>query len=72
MKEFRMRYRGHTCGWFREYGCLYFTYDLKSENYLQYDSRALTGLKKSFKEDVDAIEGPKVKGVKYPTEQWSR
>lgn len=72
MKEFRMKYRGHVCGWFRDCGCLFFTNDIKSHDYLQYDSRALTGLKKMFKESVDKIEGPKEKGVKYPTEQWSR
>ena len=71
MKEFRMSYRGHTCGWFREYGCLYFAYDARKADYMQYDSRALAGLKKLFKQKVDELEGPKVKGQKYPTEQWS-
>lgn len=71
--EFRMSYRGHTCGWFRECGCLFFangTEAVKKGNYMQYDRRALTGLKKMFKEAVDKAEGPKVKGQKYPVEQW--
>lgn len=68
--EFRMSYRGHTCGWFRECGCLFFAHDVQKADYEQYDSRALTGLKKIFKENVDKIEGHKVKGQKYPTEQW--
>ncbi len=72
MKEFRMSYRGHICGWFRECGCLFFANDAKKADYMQYDSRALTGLKKMWKESVDKAEGPKVKGQKYPTEQWSR
>lgn len=73
MKDFRMSYRNHTCGWFRDCGCLYFNFDIgKGKNdFMQYDSRALTGLKKKFKEQVDKIEGPKAKGQKYPTQQWS-
>ncbi len=71
--EFRMSYRGHVCGWFREQGCLFFAQDeaLKKADFMQYDSRALSGLKKMFKESVDRKEGPKVRGQKYPTEQWS-
>lgn len=69
MVEFRMSYRGHTCGWFRECGCLFFAYD--GIDYMQYDRRALSDLKKLFKEKVDKIEGPKVKGEKYPVEQWT-
>ena len=44
--EFRMSYRGHICGWFRECGCLFFAHDVRKADYEQYDSRALTGLKK--------------------------
>lgn len=68
--EFRMSYRNHTCGWFRESGCLFFAYDASKADYQQYDSRALTGLKKQFKENVDKAEGPKVRGQKYETRQW--
>ncbi len=71
MKQFRMSYRNHICGWFRECGCLFFAYNVKSGDYLQYDSRALTGLKKLFKEKVDKEEGPKIKGQRYETKQWS-
>lgn len=71
MKEFRMSYRGHVCGWFRDCGCLYFAKDASKEDYLQYDSRALSRLKASWKESVDKAEGPKVKGQRYPTEQWA-
>ena len=53
MKEFKMSYRGHICGWFRECGCLFFAHDARKADYQQYDSRALSGLKKLFKENVD-------------------
>jgi hypothetical protein len=72
--EFRMSYRGHVCGWFRECGCLFFAgseEDIKKGDFMQYDSRALSGLKKMFKESVDRKEGPKVRGQKYETKQWS-
>jgi hypothetical protein len=59
-----MNYRGHTCAWFKEEGCLFFTFDKKSDNYESYDVRALQGLKKRFKEEVDKIEGPKVRASK--------
>lgn len=71
-KEFRMSYRGHTCGWFRECGCLFFAHDAGKADYQQYDTRALTGLKKDWKAAVDEKEGPKVKGQKYEVKQWSR
>lgn len=60
-EEHTMTYRGHTCGWFRDEGCLFFAYDAKSGDYMQYDTRALAGLKKMFKDKVDEIEGPKKK-----------
>lgn len=71
MKEFRMSYRGHVCGWFKDCGVLFFTNDASKHDYGSYDVRALTGLKKAFKEKVDEIEGEKIKGQKYPAEQWS-
>ena len=35
--EYRMSYRGHVCGWFRECGCLFFangTDAVKSGDYM--------------------------------------
>lgn len=54
-EEKYLTYKGHTCGWFKEDGFLFFNDDVKGSpnNWESYDRRALPGLKKRWKADID-------------------
>lgn len=79
VEEQYLTYKGHTCGWFKEDGVLFFNDDVKGKpnNWESYDSRALPGLKKRWKADIDQnlakmVKESAKKGSKRPLKEAHR